>query len=156
MSPVFTDTPARLWGAHLGLKASRAAAGRQAALSMLIPYRLSPCDGLSPAAGVRIKEPWRGSGELAAEGTRSGFPLSGQLCDLSQPFPFLSHSIPFCKGTVRANLSGPCTPASGVCWSRDQPEGDMCVWVHMCVSSAHQPLSNRSILCPGSQRGGER
>ena len=151
---MFTDTPARLWGTHLGLKASRAAAGRQAALSMVIPDCLSPCAGLSLAAGVRIKEPWKGSRELAAEGTRSGFPLSRQLCDLSQPFPFLSHSIPVCEGTVGASLSGPCIPASGVCWSRDQPEDDTCVWVHMRVSSAHQPLSNWSILCPGSQRGG--
>lgn len=121
---------------------------------MLIPDHQSPCDGLPPAAGVRIKETMKGKQALAAQGTRSGFPLSCQLRDLSQPFPFPSHSIPFRKGTVGASLSGPCTPASGVCWFMAFV-GDMYVWVHMCVSFAHQRLSNRSILCPGSQGRGE-
>lgn len=104
---------------------------------MLILDHQSPCDGF-PCRGVRIQGTMKGEAGASRARDKVWIPSELPARDLSQPFPFRSHSIPFRKGTVGASLQAPCTPASGVCWSMRLLVTYMSGCICACLF-AHQP-----------------
>ena len=129
-----------LWWAHLGLSLQSCCQESDGSLWANPGSQKAPWYPFR-AVCLRIKEPKEKKWGVSCGRNKTWLPLwATSYVTSAGHFPFWATASPLWKDMVGTNLSAPCTPASRVCWSRDQPRcGHVHLGAFVCVIGTSTP-----------------